>query len=167
MSQSLSDLPDACQRVLRGAEAVSLAIRIRVMDESTRTAEDAARACGCGVGQIVKSLVFEGRDSKTPFLFLVSGANRVDQDRVAEVIGEPLDRPSGRQVREITGFAIGGIPPFGHATPLRTYMDGHLLGHAQVFAAAGTPLAIFAAEPEALLQATGAKLLEATYFPAL
>ena len=97
------------------------------MTAPTRTAEEAASACGVTVGQIVKSLVFSGADSGKPYLLLVSGANRVNEKGVAAHLGEKLKRPDADAVRALTGYAIGGIPPFGHATPLATYMDRDLL----------------------------------------
>lgn len=158
---AVADLPDACRRVLAGAEALSLDIEIMVMGESTRTAEDAARACGCTVAEIAKSLVFVGRNSGEAYLLLVSGANRVDQEAIASVIGEPLDRAPGRLVRDVTGFAIGGIPPFGHARRLRTLIDAHLLTFEKVWAAAGTPLAVFRIASQALKTATEAVVFTA------
>ncbi len=150
------DLPPAARRVAEAARAAGLPIQIRVMAHSTRTAEEAAAACGCDVAQIVKSLVFRGAASGKPYLLLVSGANRVDEARAALTLGEALTRPDARYVRETTGYAIGGIPPLGHAAPLAVYMDEALLGFEVVWAAAGTPLAVFAAAPRALLAATGA-----------
>lgn len=149
-------LPDACKRVELAATALGLAIDVKVLEASTRTAEEAAAACGCDVAQIVKSLVFQGTTTGQPCLLLVSGANRVDETRVASTIGEPITRPNARFVRETTGFAIGGIPPFGHARALATFIDDELLKHPVVYAAAGTPQAIFAVDPGALLKATGA-----------
>ena len=155
----MDELPEACKRVEAAAQALGLTIGIRSLAASTRTAEDAAVACGCGVAQIVKSLVFRGATSGKPYLLLVSGANRVDEAGVASTIGEALDRPDARFVREATGFAIGGIPPFGHATALATCFDRDLLGHAVVFAAAGTPNSIFAVDPHRLAAATGAAVI--------
>jgi prolyl-tRNA editing enzyme YbaK/EbsC (Cys-tRNA(Pro) deacylase) len=106
-------LPSSAQKVQDIARRLNLAIAVREMPQSTRTAEEAAAACGCAVGQIVKSLVFEGSASGQPYLLLVSGANRVDQDGVAATVGETLLRPDAARVRGWTGFAIGGIPPFG------------------------------------------------------
>ncbi|ODN70249.1 YbaK/EbsC family protein [Methylobrevis pamukkalensis] len=155
-------LPDAARRVAAAAQALGLDVAVIEMPASTRTAEDAAAACGCTVGQIVKSLVFSGRDSGTPYLLLVSGTNRVDQEAVAAHLGEPLDRPNGKAVRDITGFAIGGIPPLGHATPLATFFDPDLLAHDIVWAAAGTPSCVFSVAPGALAAAIGAKTLVMT-----
>ncbi|MCG6122457.1 MAG: YbaK/EbsC family protein [Microvirga sp.] len=153
------DLPPACRKVLDAANRVGLPIAIRLMTDTTRTAEDAASACGCAVAQIVKSLVFTGGESGADYLLLVSGANRVDEAGVAAHIGEPLTRPRGKHVRDVTGFAIGGIPPFGHATPLRTFMDEDLLVFTEVWAAAGAPNAVFAADPAALRDATQASVI--------
>lgn len=151
-------LPSSTQRVLDAASVLGLAITIREMAQSTRTAEEAAAACGCDLGQIVKSLVFAGATSGKPYLLLVSGRNRVDQAGVESTLGEGLVRPDVRQVRDWTGFAIGGIPPFGHAAPLRTVMDRDLLAYATVWAAAGTPNTVFEVEPSALARATGASI---------
>jgi prolyl-tRNA editing enzyme YbaK/EbsC (Cys-tRNA(Pro) deacylase) len=135
---------------------------VREMPQSTRTAEEAAAACGCDVGQIVKSLVFEGGDSGRPYLILVSGTNRVDQDGIAARIGETLLRPDAARVRALTGFVIGGIPPFGHDTPLATFIDEDLLRHEVVWAAAGTPKAVFSVSPQALAEALKATRIAVT-----
>jgi prolyl-tRNA editing enzyme YbaK/EbsC (Cys-tRNA(Pro) deacylase) len=148
--------PRAVAKVRGAAMAAGLEVHIAIMPESTRTAEDAAAACGCDVGQIVKSLVFRGKDSRRPILLLVSGRNRVDTVKVAAVIGEALDRPDADFVRAVTGYAIGGIPPIGHDTPMATYLDTDLLGYPEVFAAAGTPNAIMTVNPAALSKVAAA-----------
>jgi len=153
------NLPDAALRVAAAAAELGLAIEIVLMPDSTRTAEDAAAACGCRAGQIVKSLVFTGAQSRRDVLLLVSGDNRVDEAGVAVHLGEALERPRGAHVRKVTGFAIGGIPPFGHAAPLATYMDADLLAHDVVWAAAGTPNAVFSVDPRALQAATDAQII--------
>jgi prolyl-tRNA editing enzyme YbaK/EbsC (Cys-tRNA(Pro) deacylase) len=130
------------------------------MQASTRTAEEAARACGCAVGQIVKSLVFRGKQSSSPYLLLVSGANRVNEKGVAKAIGEALTRPDAQYVREVTGYAIGGIPPLGHDTPLKTFIDRALAQYDVVWAAAGTPAAVFPVEPQLLAAATKAETID-------
>lgn len=150
-------LPASAQRVLNAAKSLGLAVEIVEMPQSTRTAEDAAKACGCAVGQIVKSLVFRGRSSKHPYLLLVSGSNRVDQSGMASMIGEALDRPDAQFVRDTTGYAIGGIPPFGLDTPLKSWIDRDLLAFAHVWAAAGTPNCVMRLDPRALKAATGAQ----------
>ncbi|MBF9234382.1 YbaK/EbsC family protein [Microvirga alba] len=149
-------LPSSTQRAQRAADQLGLAIHVREMPQSTRTAEDAAAACDCAVEQIVKSLVFQGATSGEPYLLLVSGKNRVDQNGVAQSVGEALTRPDAAQVRAWTGYAIGGIPPFGHDTVMRTFIDHDLLTHSVVWAAAGTPQTVFSVEPNALAQAVQA-----------
>ncbi len=156
----MSTLPETVQRVARVAEALGLAVDIREMAESTRTAEEAAAACGCDLGQIVKSLVFCGKASGRPYLLLVSGRNRVNEAAVARHLGEKLTRPDAAYVREVSGFAIGGIPPFGHASDIATSIDQDLLAYDVVWAAAGTPRAVFAVAPQALAAAIGAETID-------
>lgn len=152
------DLPPSPRRVYDAARALGVEIEVHVRTQSTRTAEEAAAACGCSVAQIVKSLVFRRKASGKALLFLVAGDNRLDESLAAALVGDSLERPDGRSVREATGFAIGGIPPFGHATSLETIMDEDLLAHDVVWAAAGAPNAVFAIAPHKLRAATGAKV---------
>ena len=156
---SEAPLPPSAARVQGAAERLGLAISVREMPASTRTAEEAAAACGCDVAQIVKSLVFAGRDSGRPYLLLVSGKNRVDEARVAAVVGEPLTRPKADAVRAWTGYAIGGIPPFGHDAELPTFVDEDLLAYEVVWAAAGTPFAVFSVAPHALAHAVRGRVI--------
>jgi len=153
----MTDLPASAKRVADAAGAAGLAITIVEMPDSTRTAAEAAAACGCTPAQIVKSLVFAGATSGKPYLLLVSGENRVDEDGMAAFLGEPLARPNGRAVRDITGYAIGGIPPLGHTTPIPTVIDERLLDFDTVWAAAGTPRCVFSVDPARLAAATGAR----------
>lgn len=153
------DLPEAAERVRAGAGAAGLVIAPQIMPASTRTAQEAAAACGCDVAQIVKSLIFRGEASGKPYLLLISGANRVDEQAAGAVIGEELGRADAKFVREATGFSIGGVAPFGSAQPLPTYFDPDLLRFETVWAAAGTPLAVFEVKPDDLIAATGAKAL--------
>ncbi len=143
-------------RVTQAAADAGLRIAVVRFPEETRTAEDAARAVGCEVGQIVKSLVFVA-DGK-PLVALVSGAHRLDPRRLAAVVGATeVRRASGDEVRSATGYAIGGVPPVGHAQPLPILIDRNLLAHATVWAAAGLPDAVFEVDPRALLAATAAR----------
>src|SRR5262249_61382715 len=135
----MADLKPAAQRVQDALGERGLEAQVRHMRQATRSAEEAAAACGCSVGQIVKSLIFRGRASGKPYLLLVSGANRVDEQGVAAAIGEALRRPDADDVRAITDFAIGGIPPLGHPRPPVTFMDAALPGSDPVWAAAGPP----------------------------
>lgn len=156
----MAELPASAVRVQEAARAKGLDVAVVEMADSTRTAEDAAAACGCAVAQIVKSLVFRGAMSGKPYLMLVSGANRLNEKGVAAVLGEGLVRPDAAYVREITGYAIGGIPPLGHATQMQVFIDEDLLGYDTVWAAAGTPRAVFAADPKNLAVAAGARTMK-------
>ena len=153
------ELGASAARVQDEARRLALDVTVREMPASTRTAEEAAAACGVTVGQIVKSLVFLGAQTGKPYLLLVSGTNRVNETGIAAHLGEGVTRPDGRAVREMTGFAIGGIPPFGHDMPLATFMDQDLLQYDVVWAAAGTPKAVFAADPKKLRDAVQARVI--------
>jgi prolyl-tRNA editing enzyme YbaK/EbsC (Cys-tRNA(Pro) deacylase) len=148
-------LSKSISRVERAAAELGLGVEVRRLGNS-RTAEDAARACGCEVAQIVKSLVFRGGDSGALVLLLVSGANRVDMGFAAEAAGEPLARADADEVRARTGFAIGGVAPIGHLDAPRIWIDRDLMRFATVWAAAGAPDAVFAISPGDLARATGA-----------
>ncbi|MBI4761220.1 MAG: YbaK/EbsC family protein [Chloroflexota bacterium] len=127
--------------------------------ESTRTAQEAAERAGCELGQIVKSLIFKGKESGKPILVLTSGANRVDEKRIAEYAGEPIVRADADFVRTVTGFAIGGVPPIGHVQKMETYLDEDFLQYQTVWAAAGTPNAIFELKTADLQKMTGARVV--------
>lgn len=126
---------------------------------STRTAQEAADRAGCELGQIVKSLIFKGRHSNKPILVLTSGANRVDEQRIGEYAGEPVTRPDADFVRSATGFAIGGVPPIGHPVQMETYLDEDFLQYPTIWAAAGTPNAIFELKTEDLQEMTHGKIV--------
>ena len=131
---------------------------ITEFDSSTRTAADAAATIGTTVAQIVKSLVFLSGDR--PILALVSGANRASTDKLASITGQRMRRADAELVRDATGFAIGGVPPLGHATDLPVYLDEDLVGFDTVWAAAGTPNAVFPVAPKDLIRATGAQVAD-------
>lgn len=137
-------------RVVDAAEAMGLPITLKTMDQSTRTAEEAAAACGCTVGQIVKSLVFRDRERDALVLMLVSGQHNADLDHIAQTYGPKLERADTRRVRYETGFAIGGVAPIGHKQTLPIYMDEVLLTYSEVWAAAGRPDSVFCTDPKAL-----------------
>jgi prolyl-tRNA editing enzyme YbaK/EbsC (Cys-tRNA(Pro) deacylase) len=137
---------NANERFLQAARVLGHPVEVRRFPEGTKTAEDAARAIGCGVGQIVKSLVFLA--DERPVLALTSGANRVDTGRLAALVGAAsVRRASPEEARAATGFAVGGTPPFGHTEPVRTFLDRDLLGYEEVWAAAGTPDSVFRTSP--------------------
>jgi len=127
--------------------------------ESTRTAQEAADRAGCELGQIVKSLIFKGKDSGKPILVLTSGANRVDEKRISGYAGESIGRADADFVRTVTGFAIGGVPPIGHAQAMETYLDEDFLRYQTIWAAAGTPNAIFELKTGDLQKMTGGKVV--------
>ena len=128
--------------------------------ESTRTAQEAADRAGCELGQIVKSLIFQGKTSGKPILVLTSGANRVDEKRISNYAGEPISRADADFVRTVTGFAIGGVPPVGHHKKMETYLDKDLQQYLVVWAAAGTPNAIFELTPSDLQKMTNGTVVE-------
>ena len=146
-------------QVADAARALGLEIDVRAFPQGTRTAEDAAAAVGCHVAQIVKSLVFVVDDQ--PVVALVGGADRLDEHKLAAAAGgSRARRADADEVRAATGYAVGGVPPFGHATPLRCFVDDALLAHDVVWAAAGTPTHVFASEPHALVAAADAEVVE-------
>ncbi len=159
MSSVAGELSASARKVQDAARAAGLAVTVIEREESTRTADEAAAACGCAVAQIVKSLVFRGSTSGKPYLVLVSGSNRLNEKGVAGVLGESLTRPDATYVREVTGYSIGGIPPLGHASPMQVFIDEDLLRYDVVWAAAGTPRAVFAVAPGSLADATAAKII--------
>lgn len=146
------------QRFLERAAAAGMTVDTRTFPEGTRTADDAAAAIGCHVGQIVKSLVFVASmdDREVPVLALTSGVNRVDTAALAHAAGaDAVRKADADEVRQATGYAIGGTPPFGHATSLPTFIDPDLMVHEEVWAAAGTPQEVFPLAPDELVAVTG------------
>ena len=144
------------QKVAHAAAALGLNIEIVTFEQSTRTAEDAAAAIGCEVAQIVKSLVFTAADQ--PLIVLVSGSNQLDTGKLATLLGigkKRVKRADAEVVKTATGYSIGGVPPFGHASVLPVYVDQDLLRYEVIWAAAGTPNTVFAITPEELLRASG------------
>ncbi len=126
---------------------------IQAFPEGTRSAAEAAAAVGCAVAQIAKSIVF--RAGPRPVLVIASGANRVDMAKVAAAIGQPVKRADGTWVRDVTGFAIGGVAPVGHLTPPLVLVDEDLAAFDRVWAAAGSPMHVFATTPAELLRISG------------
>lgn len=127
--------------------------------ESTRTAQEAADRAGCQIGQIVKSLIFRGKASGKPILILASGPNRVNEKLIGEYAGESIGKADADFVRAVTGFVIGGVPPIGHAEKMETYLDEDFLQYPTIWAAAGTPNAIFELKTEDLQKMTGGKVV--------
>jgi prolyl-tRNA editing enzyme YbaK/EbsC (Cys-tRNA(Pro) deacylase) len=146
------------RRVVDALEAAGVEPRVQELSQSTRTAEEAAAAIGTGVPRIVKSLVFLAGGE--PLLALVSGSNRVDTSRLSEALGRRIERADAATVREATGFAIGGVAPVGHAAPIGIVVDRDLLQYDEIWAAAGTPNAVFPIAPPKLLEITGGQVVD-------
>ena len=148
------------KRVRAALQAAGLATEPLEMGSETRTAAQAAATAGCAIDQIAKSIIFQGADSGRIVLFITAGGRQVDPVRAATLAGEPLARADAAAVRAQTGFAIGGVAPVGHLTPVRAFLDPTLLGFETVWAAAGTPRHIFAAAPADLLRMSGAEVAD-------
>jgi prolyl-tRNA editing enzyme YbaK/EbsC (Cys-tRNA(Pro) deacylase) len=155
MSEELSS---SAQKVQQALNLLGMSLQVVELPGSTRTAVEAAQAVGCQVGQIVKSLVFKAKRSERPILVIASGQNRVDEKRIEALIGEPLGKADADFVRQRTGFVIGGVPPVGHLEKLETYIDQDLLEFDELWAAAGTPHAVFRVKPTELLEMTGGQV---------
>lgn len=151
-------MKETVQRVVTALAGAGVQTEVQEFAAGTRTAEDAANALGTTVGQIVKSLVFLAGDR--PVLVLVSGANRADAAKLQALADADITRATADDVRRITGYAIGGVPPFAHLTFLTTYLDRDLLQYELVWAAAGTPNAVFAISPRDLLRITAAQVAD-------
>lgn len=145
--------PATSPSALKVQAALGPGFEVLEFDASTRTAEDAAAAIGCTVAQIAKSLVFKAKSGR-PVLVVASGVNRVDEKKVAARMGEPIARADADFVREATGFAIGGVPPVGHKSPPATLIDEGIMGFSEIWAAAGTPNAVFRLTPADLVALT-------------
>lgn len=152
----------SAQKVQNALETFGMTTTVTEMPSSTRTAKEAAAAIGCQVSQIAKSLVFRASSSDRAILVIASGTNRVDERRLATLVGEPIERATPEFVRERTGFVIGGVPPIAHPSLLPTWMDRDLLQYETVWAAAGTPFAVFEITPMDLQRVTGAVVVDVT-----
>lgn len=152
-------MASATERFEAAASEVGLSVDVRRFPEDTRTAQQAADALGCELGQIVKSLIFKADDEVV--LVLTSGSNRVDESKAAGAFGAAkLGRANADEARAATGFAIGGIPPCGHSSPMRSIVDRDLLQYPEVWAAAGAPDAVFALSSQTLVDVTGAAVAD-------
>lgn len=156
------ELSPAAQHVQAALQALNLDCQVVELPSSTRTAPEAAAAVGCTVGQIVKSLIFRGKESGRAVLTLVSGANRVNEGALAGLLGEPVGKADADFVRQQTGFAIGGVAPLAHAHPILTFIDEDLLKYEEIWAAAGTPNAVFRLWSADLPRMTGGQVVKVT-----
>lgn len=147
-------LKASAERVQQALAARGMDCRVIEMGASTRTSQEAAEAVGCAVAQIVKSILVKTKKTKRPIMIAASGANRIDLKAVAEKVGEPVRMADPDFVREKTGFVIGGVPPLGHAEKIDILIDEDLLSHESIWAAAGTPNAMFQLTPDQLKEIT-------------
>jgi prolyl-tRNA editing enzyme YbaK/EbsC (Cys-tRNA(Pro) deacylase) len=153
-------LSPSAQKVQDALAALGFGTRQVVeLPDSTRTSAEAAAAIGCTVAQIAKSLVFKGRQTGQPILIIASGVNRVNIQAIESLLGEPIDKPDADYVREKTGYVIGGVPPVGHSQPITTLVDEDLRQFEDIWAAAGTPRAVFKLSPADLEAMTSGRVI--------
>lgn len=158
----MAKLKQSAQAVQEALAKAGLPCRVVELPASTRTAQEAAAAIGCTVAQIAKSIVFQASQSQRAVLVIASGKNRIDESAIASQLGEPVAKASAKFVRNSTGYAIGGVPPCGHAGELVIFIDRDLLTLPEIWAAAGTPNAVFALAPEQLFRLTGGTVIDVT-----
>ena len=156
---SSEELSNSARKVQEALQAGGFASEVVELADSTRTAKEAAQAVGCQVGQIVKSLIFKGKESGKPILVVASGSNRVNEKRLGELAGEKIEKADAQFVRQHTGYAVGGVPPIGHVEQIRTFIDQDLLGYEEIWAAAGTPFAVFQLSPADLKKMTSGEIV--------
>ncbi|MGB3209329.1 MAG: YbaK/EbsC family protein [Desulforhopalus sp.] len=155
-----SQLPKSAKRVQDFLADKGYDFEVKELPGSTRTAWEAANSVGCTVSEIAKSLIFKDKDTGLPILIIASGSNRVDIKKIKDATGLQLGRADGNFVKATTGYAIGGIPPVGHITLLRTILDPDLKKHETIWAAAGTPFALFQLQPDDLKDLTKGEWVE-------
>ncbi len=152
-------LSPSAQRVQNALSKLGLTLAVVELPGSTRSAAEAAAAIGCGVGQIAKSLIFRTKDSSRPVLVIASGVNRVDLQMIGDLLGEKIVKADADFVRQQTGFVIGGVPPVGHKNTIITFIDEDLLLYDEIWAAAGTPNAVFRLTGTDLIRATDGQVV--------
>jgi len=152
-------LSSSALKVQQALSAIGMQLEVIELPASTRTSLEAAQAIGCQVGQIAKSLIFMALSSRRPILVIASGSNRVNEGLIAGLVGEEIGKADADFVLSHTGFAIGGVPPLGHAEALETYIDQDLLQYSEIWAAAGTPHAVFRLAPADLLRMANGKVI--------
>ena len=155
-------LSPSALKVQKALNAIGLSLEVVELPGSTRTAQEAAQAVGCQVGQIAKSIIFQGLASRHPILVIASGPNRVNEKLIEALVGEAIAKADADFVRQRTGFVIGGVPPVGHIENLETFLDQDLLQYQEIWAAAGTPHAVFRLTPGDLLRMTSGIVIRVT-----
>jgi prolyl-tRNA editing enzyme YbaK/EbsC (Cys-tRNA(Pro) deacylase) len=154
-----SNLKKSAEKVQSVLNEFGFELNVIELSDSTRTAQEAANTIGCTISQIAKSLIFQGKTSKNPVLIIASGTNRINEKAIKEYIGEKLGKADADFVLEHTGFAIGGIPPIGHKNPITTFIDEDLMQYEEIWAAAGTPNAVFKLTPKILAEITKGNII--------
>ncbi len=153
-------LPAAAQRLQDEIVRRGFANEVRLFPAGTRSSAEAAAAVGCTVAEIAKSIVFRAKPSQRAVLVIASGANRIDEKKVVALLGEALGKADAEFVRGKTGFVIGGVPPLGHDTPAVVLIDRDLMAFATIWAAAGTPFAVFPLTPAELVRMSGGQVAD-------
>jgi prolyl-tRNA editing enzyme YbaK/EbsC (Cys-tRNA(Pro) deacylase) len=156
----MADLSPSAQKVQDALLEAGFSNMVMELPATTRSAAEAATAIGCEVDQIAKSLIFRMQQSERPLLVIASGSNRVNEKQISRLINEPIGKADADFVRQWTGFAIGGVPPLGHANPIKTLIDQDLQQHDQIWAAAGTPFAVFRLTPTELIEMTQGQIID-------
>lgn len=159
MPATNNSLSKSAKLVQEALSQKGLLFKVVELPTSTRTANDAAKTIGCGVAQIIKSLIFCTKETKQPLLVLASGVNRVNEKTIASEVGEQIEKANADFTREVTGFAIGGVPPIGHKQIIKTLIDEDLLKFNELWAAAGTPNAVFNLKSQDLEKITHGKII--------
>ncbi len=155
-------LSPSALKVQQALHAFGLQLNVVELPASTRTSQEAAQALGCQVGQIAKSIVFQAITSQRPILVIASGTNRVNERVISGMVGEEIGKADADFVRSRTGFVIGGVPPLGHAEPIETFIDSDLFQYTEIWAAAGTPHAVFRLSPADLPRMTNGNVIRVT-----
>jgi prolyl-tRNA editing enzyme YbaK/EbsC (Cys-tRNA(Pro) deacylase) len=156
------NLSSSAQKVQQALNAIGMQLEVVELPDSTRTSVEAAQAIGCQVGQIAKSIIFQALASQRPIMVIASGPNRVNEKVIETLIGEAIGKADADFVRQRTGFVIGGVPPVGHIEQIETFIDTDLMQYPEIWAAAGTPHAVFRLTPADLLRMTSGRLVSVT-----
>jgi prolyl-tRNA editing enzyme YbaK/EbsC (Cys-tRNA(Pro) deacylase) len=158
----MSNLSHSALRVQQALQELGLSLVVLELPASTRSSQEAAQAIGCKVGQIAKSIIFRGALTDQPVLVIASGPNRIDESILSSMLAESISKADADFVRQRTGFAIGGVPPLGHTEKLEIFIDQDLLQYPEIWAAAGTPHAVFRLTPQELVSMTSGKIIKVT-----
>jgi prolyl-tRNA editing enzyme YbaK/EbsC (Cys-tRNA(Pro) deacylase) len=158
----MMNLSPSALKVQQALNAFGMSLEVIELPDSTRTSLEAAQALGCQVGQIAKSIIFQATPSQHPVLVIASGSNRVNEKVIEDLVGDAIGKADADFVRQRTGFVVGGVPPVGHSETLQTFIDQDLFQYSEIWAAAGTPHAVFRLTPDNLLRMTGGIVIKVT-----